>query len=502
MCFAAFGLLVGLIVGEALYGAPTAFVAIPLSVAAVLFLVVTIVKKSRRFFYIPFMLIVGICASVAANAIYDARLIEDTYSEEITATVASEIVVDDATVFKVTDIYVDGRAVDGLATVEFDSDERPSFKAGDIVKLKGYVDPMEHERFDSFYSYFNEQRIYHRIYTFEVIKLSESRGKFPFNLQMKIKNMLYKNLDPDTASICIGLILGDKYGMSDELMNEVNAAGLAHVLAVSGLHISLLSTFLYFILKKLKLNPKIAFAIVTGVTFFYVALCNFTVSALRAFIMGTVFTFADMTGFKKDGLSTLSFAAILICLFRPSSFMSVGFLLSFFSLFGTSLFYKPLKDFFMKPVLRLSPKRHIGSKIADGFALSISANVMIYPFLAMFFNRFSVVFLLSCIVMLPLIMALFILLIILTVFALITTLSPALIVMKYLFVPFKVYLKLIGGLSFAQIKVSAGIVMTLFYCFTLTGLSRYVFLTSRQKLKGTLAALPLAAVLVATALLV
>ena len=133
-------------------------------------------------------------------------------------------------------------------------------------------------------------------------------GKLGFvdGVRHKIKKILYQYTDDYTASITQALVLGDKFGIDTDLYSDIKAAGLAHVLAVSGLHVSTLATAIYFLLKKLKVNPKISFGIVVALTFVYSMLCSFTASSLRAVVMSGVFTFASSFGQKKDGAIVLA----------------------------------------------------------------------------------------------------------------------------------------------------------------------------------------------------
>lgn len=156
-------------------------------------------------------------------------------------------------------------------------------------------------------------------------KLSDGKLKFPDNLQVKIKRILYENTDDYTASVSQALVLGDKFGIDDDLYDNIKASGLAHVLAVSGLHVSTLAAALYFVLKKLKVNPKIGFVVVLVLTFLYSMLCSFTASSLRAVVMSGVSMFASSFGRKRDDLSSLSLAAILILIFRPCAIADIGF---------------------------------------------------------------------------------------------------------------------------------------------------------------------------------
>ena len=318
-----------------------------------------------------------------------------------------------------------------------------------------------------------------------------------FRSQLKIKRILYENTDEYTSSICQALILGDKSGMNGDLYDNISASGLAHVLAVSGLHITTLAAALYFLLRKFKVNPKIAFVIVTALTFFYSALCSFTASSLRAFIMCAVFSFASAFGRKRDNLSALSFAAILILLFRPTAIMEVGFLLSFFAVLGIFAFYGPFKRTGMKIVNKVSPKRRFGKRLAEVCAVSLSANLLTLPLVAYFFGRVPVLFILANFIVLPYMMAMYIALLALTLLSLITTFGGFVFIMRFLLIPFRVYVGLIGNLSFASVPVPSGVCAIV--CFEIIALfaSRYVFINRRAKAITVIVATALSVILCA-----
>ncbi|MDE6302917.1 MAG: ComEC/Rec2 family competence protein, partial [Clostridia bacterium] len=396
-----------------------------------------------------------------------------------------EIIVDDnSTTFYVTDVRIDGRKLKYDCYVYISFPLEPDFNAGDVVLLNGVIMSNPHNKFDTVYG---SNRAAGRGYfasVSTVSKRSYGDAPFPLNLQLAIKRALFSNTDEYTASICQALILGDKRGIDSGLYDNISASGLAHVLAVSGLHISLLAGVVYFLLKKTKLNPKIAFIVVTVLTFLYSMLCSFTASSLRAFIMCGVLMFSSAFSKKRDNLSALSLAAVLILIFRPTALLEVGFLLSFYSVLGIFLFYKPFRRVGMRAVHKLSPKRHIGKRFVDVCAVSLATNIMTLPLVAMFFGKLPTLFILSNFIVLPYVMAIYVLLLVCTLLTLITTFGGFVWIMKFLLIPFRLYVGVIGGLPFSTVPASASAAMVV--CFTVIALfvSRFVFLGRRSKAIG------------------
>lgn len=484
-CFAALFLTLGIITAEAIPSSSSILRLIPLITSLFTAIVLLSIKKARRFAYMAILFMVGVTAMSGQNDVYSARQLYAP-SATVQATVASEIIVEDGyTYYKVENVVYNGKKLDGKTYVVTGSTSAPSYGAGDTVEISGDLSSYQHERFDSYYAWSIGKRIYYQMSADSVVKLADGEPTGLLKLQLAVKKLYYYNTDSDTASLCQALILGDKSGMEDDLYDDVKASGLAHVLAVSGLHITALATAVFWLLKKLKLNQKASFLAVAAMTFAYSALCSFTPSSVRAFIMVSVFNFAAAFGLKRDNLSALAFSAVILLLVNPANIMDVGFLLSMFSMLGIFLFYKPISDWLMKGVERISPKRKIGKGAAADCAVSVAANAMTLPFVGYFFGSVPVLFVLSGVIILPYLLFIWLILLIITAFALITTLSGIVGVMDFLLFPVKAWVGFIGEIEWATLPLSlggvAGVLLIVFWIFTALLISRYVFLTSRQK---------------------
>ena len=199
------------------------------------------------------------------------------------------------------------------------------FSPGDTVKVNGKLRYFAHEKFDNYYPRKISSGQRYSLTAYSAYKVASGKLDFPENLQVRIKRILHTHLDDKTASIVQALVIGDKSGIDSDMYDDIKSSGLAHVLAVSGLHVTTLATALYFVLKKLKVNPKISFVIVLIATFFYSMLCSFTASSLRAVIMSGVYMFSSAFSRKKDDLSSISLASIVII--SPTSPSSISFLI-------------------------------------------------------------------------------------------------------------------------------------------------------------------------------
>jgi ComEC/Rec2-related protein len=508
--------MVGIIVGEVMYPFDKLFRLIPTVLSLLAVIGLFSFSKTRKFGYMAVALLVGIVAMCGANDIYDMRQVPDG-NTTIQATVDSEIVVEDGmTAFYVKDVVYENKILDGRAYVRVSGDDKPDFGAGDVVVIYGNFEFVHHEWFDSFYSVAVGKQTYYNMWGTSVYKVADGRPDFPLNLQLSIKQMFYENTDGDTAMICQALVLGDKFGIDDNLYDGIKASGLAHVLAVSGLHITALASALMYLLKKIKIKPIISFVVVSVLTFVYVMLCGFTASAIRALVMTMVLNFGYIKGLKYDKLSSLSLAPIMLLMFRTQSFMHVGFLLSVFAVLGIFTYQSTFKNVFVTIYDKVGLGKKLKSdnkavtyagkmigkgwnRVGDVVSVSLSANVMTTPIVACFFKSVPVLFVLSNLLILPYLMFIYIILLVITLFCQLTSLWGLSVVMQYLLVPFRLWTGFVGGLSWSSIDVSVSVFFIIAWIVSAILCSKFVFIKRRAKAVAVVIWLAIFASLVATA---
>lgn len=346
---------------------------------------------------------------------------EDEKSGEIVFTLSDGIIYDEEELIATgKDIKVNGKKTDGnvLAYITLD---RQSYlynlRPGDRILI--YSDTLTPTKL------FDRGKINSRQYggnikytlkcsEYNVRRYSGKTDVLSF-LRSKLKDTLFDNIkDKDSASVAYAMITGEKDYISWEMSQTYKTSGLAHILAVSGMNISFLIICIGFLFSKIKGNRIIKFLITSAFIVFYCALCGFVPSVTRAGIMGIVMLLAKATGQRIDSLNSLGFSAIVLLLIKPLYIYDVSFLLSYASVFAIVCLYSKILH-----VLKKVFKGKILSHFAELIAMTLSANIGIYPLMAYYFNSFSLYSLLVNIVLLPLINIAFILLFAGCIFALI-----------------------------------------------------------------------------------
>lgn len=145
---------------------------------------------------------------------------------------------------------------------------------------------------------------------------------------------LIKNLGERNGNICYSILYGDRATVPTHDLDSFKQSGVMHLFAVSGLHVGLLVAVIAWLLSKLKVNDKVQFFLISGFLLGYCVLCSFTPSVFRASIMSICLLLSKLFERKYDSLNALSLAGIILLVFSPTMFFTVGFQLSFSAVFG------------------------------------------------------------------------------------------------------------------------------------------------------------------------
>ena len=162
---------------------------------------------------------------------------------------------------------------------------------------------------------------------------------FKIGLIEKIKSILPK----EEASLCIGLLLGDKSGISQEVQETFKKSSLSHMLAVSGAHVSYMLLGITSFFNIIKLQKRWSKLLLIFFLIFFMALIGFTPSVTRACIMCILTLIAEILFYKPDIYQNMSISLLIILVFNPYSILDIGLQLSFAGTLGIVLFMQKEK---------------------------------------------------------------------------------------------------------------------------------------------------------------
>lgn len=205
---------------------------------------------------------------------------------------------------------------------------------GTIV-VEGKAEVIEHGTNPGCYDAYNVFRLENIYYQINDCRIEGVIREGPGWLRMlerlkdRMQSVISQSLDSELSGILKGMVTGDKSDIPDEISSLYQSQGIAHILAISGLHVSMAGMGLREILKKIYIPFYTRQTAAIIAVFLYICMCGFSASSMRAFIMFVSGVVGEMIGRTKDEPSVLSAAAIIILLREPLVLFSFGFLMSF-----------------------------------------------------------------------------------------------------------------------------------------------------------------------------
>lgn len=266
----------------------------------------------------------------------------------------------------------------------------------------------------------------------EIKQIEKSRFSLPFVLR-KTRNRLediYEVIfEEREASLSKAMVLGNKSELEQDIKELYQRNGIAHLIAISGLHIAMIGGTLYqFIRKRIGSYPVSACFAGTFILL-YGGMTGFSGSTIRAVIMLLTMIGADVFGRKYDTLSAIALALLLMLINNVFLITQVSFLLSFGAVLGIALIFPIWKEMTSLP------------KIFDGLGVSLCVQLMLLPVMLYFFYEISVYGIFLNIIVVPLMSILLAILILCAVIG-----NISLILCSYVAIPanliFMVYEKL------------------------------------------------------------
>lgn len=269
---------------------------------------------------------------------------------------------------------------------------------GDRVKIIGeFYEPESSRNYKgfSYKKYLQTEKIYGTIKAQKIELESKNNTMIILKLSNSARNKIIeqiKNILPtETSGLLIGLMLGDKTYISDELKLDFQKSSLAHILAVSGAHVSYIILGLTYFVSINKMPKKSGYVFIIGVLIVFIFITNFSVSVIRACIMSIIFIVSKLLHRKANITKTIIISALIILTFNPYNINSVSMQLSYLGTIGLVFIKFPT-----------TTKNNRLQKIIKVVSLPIAAQIAILPIMIRNFNTISFTFLISNLLAMPL----------------------------------------------------------------------------------------------------
>jgi competence protein ComEC len=276
----------------------------------------------------------------------------------------------------------------------------PSYEYGDVLQVKGKVEtPPQLDDFD-YQGYLERQGIYATMLYPEIEIVGTGKGFKPLEWVYSLRNSLSQRLaqvvpEPQ-ASLAQGITLGIRYNIPTSVRADFAGTGTAHLLAISGLHLSimagiLLSLGIWLFGKRRYIYIWLALAII----WLYALLSGLHPPVVRGAIMASLFLSAELLGRQRTAITSLALAAAIMVGINPPILWDAAFQLSFLAMAGLIFIAPPLMGLGRKIVNATIGEEGVGvslaSIITDSFSVTLAATIAVWPVVAHYFGIVSFV---------------------------------------------------------------------------------------------------------------
>ena len=334
--------------------------------------------------------------TLAGVTLYCRNSVGITGDRTLTCRVTEVTESDDAFSVRADRIHTDGKWVFGGIALETEE----SVAVGDRLTVKGEVS-IRTLSLDSFQSALSYRKGAKYEITPESLTAEQGAPPFRYLAREKVRSLLLAAQGDRAGAFSYAMLFGDTEYMEDSDKTAMREVGVAHVVAVSGLHVGVLCAVILFLLNKLRVRKKARPFILLPILGFYAYLAGFTPSVLRASIMALVALTASALGERYDDISSLSLAAILILLIRPLYLFDLSFVMSFLAIFGIAALGNPLEKAFLR--------HKVPPRLASALALSFATTLSLIPLSAVVFGRIALAGFALNLIVVPLASAAFVL---------------------------------------------------------------------------------------------
>ena len=286
----------------------------------------------------------------------------------------------------------------------------PTYRYGDVLLVTGELEePPRFEDFD-YADYLARQGIYSTVLYPGIEVLDSGQGnpllEWVYALRHRLSGTIAEVLPEPQASFVQGILLGMRGNIPSSLRTDFARSGTTHLLAISGLHLSIVTGILLAIGSRLfgrRYNIYIWLALLA--IWLYAVITGMNPPVMRAAIMASLFLAAELFGRQRSAITALTFAGAVMVGISPQILWDASFQLSFLAMVGL---------IFVAPWLQAQSRRAVGATlgesgiaagtvgyVSDTFCVTLGIIIIIWPLIAYYFGIVSLVAPLATFLALP-----------------------------------------------------------------------------------------------------
>jgi competence protein ComEC len=274
----------------------------------------------------------------------------------------------------------------------------PAYHYGDELQVTGMLEkPPQLDDFD-YEGYLERQGIYSTMLYPKIEILETGKGFKPlawvYGLRNSLSQTLAQVLPEPQSALAQGILLGVRYNIPPEVKADFVSSGTAHLLAISGLHLSILAGILLSIgIWLFGKRRYIYIWLALGIIWLYALLTGMQTPIIRGAIMASLFLAAELLGRQRTAITSLAFAAAIMVGISPQILWDASFQLSFLSMAGLIFLAPPLMALGRNAVSKSIGEEGIGVSLAsivtDSLGVTLAATIAVWPLIAHYFGIVS-----------------------------------------------------------------------------------------------------------------
>lgn len=205
-------------------------------------------------------------------------------------------------------------------------------------------------------------------------------------LQQGILNCLERTIrDEPTRALAAAILLNHRADLEDRLLQAYSTTGITHIIAISGMHVSLLFGLFLILLKWIrhKKHEWIKYLLAIPLVWGYILLTGYPPSAVRAGIMFSFLALGIALGKPANPINLLAATAFVLLCFKPAWLYDVGVQLSFLAVLSILIFYKPISAL-------VSSSNMVLKYLWNSVAVCLAAQILVFPLVIYYFHQFPV----------------------------------------------------------------------------------------------------------------
>lgn|GEM_PF-802361 len=300
------------------------------------------------------------------------------------------------------------KPVTGKTIIYLKKDSLPTFYVGEFITMDSkwsYINEPKNPNEFNYKQYLEHKNIFHVFYSDykhitknKCLDTDHSIELIGEKIKAKLVNSLRQSgLSENSFAICSALLVGFDDEIDKAVLTSFSHSGTLHILSVSGMHTGVICSIILFffsLIDKTNRYKKTKCAVIIFVLLLFTTITGFSSSVLRASLMLSLIILGKTFQKQSNSYNTLVLSAFILLLFNPFLIIDVGFLLSYFAVFGILYLY-PILDSIC----------YIEHKILKWFwsscLISIAATIFTLPITLYFFHQFPIWFVFSNLIIIP-----------------------------------------------------------------------------------------------------